>query len=225
MKLKRTPENVMVVVRAIVPLIVIIGLFTILINLGMSKISEIRAQIDESKKEQAVLTEKLEMLRTIAVTGVEDSNVAINGLPDTSPSLLAMAQLKTLAAGSNVVLRSLKSVSSTETEDLNSIETGFGVIGGKMEIENFLKQVNTFAPISFLSSVKLAQSGDAYLGNVSVITYWAPLPTKLPATIGEFKDLTPEDRETLSDLSSLNQPTFLNLPPADLKGRDDPFGQ
>lgn len=225
MQLKKIPENILVVIRAIVPLIIIIVLFTLLSQLGLSKIAQIRMQVADARQDQSVLTEKLEMLRSISVTGVEDSNVAVNGLPDTSPSLVAMSQLKTLAASNGVVLRALKSTASPDTTDINSVGIDFSVLGGKTNIESFLASINTFAPISTLDTVKLSQSGDSFLGSVTVKTYWAPLPTKLPSTIEEFQDLTPEDKNTLSALSQLTQPTFLNLPPATTGGRDDPFAQ
>lgn len=223
MKLKKIPENILVVIRAVFPLVAIIVLFVILSELGLSKISQIRTQIASRRHEQAVLTEKLDMLRIVAVTGVEDSNIAVNSLPDSSPSLVAMSQLKTLAAGSGVVLRSLKSISSVESADINIVDIDFSLIGGKANIKSFLSNVNTFAPISYLDAVKISQSGDSFLGTVSVKSFWAPLPTKLPTTIEEFQDLTVEDKEILSQLSQLTQPTFLSLPPAEAAGRNDPF--
>ncbi len=222
--MKKIPENVLIIIKSIVPLVIIVVLFVILANLGFGKIAEIRAQIGTARHDQGVLTEKLDLLRTVAVTGVEDANVATNSLPDTSPALAAMSQLKTLAANSNLVLRSLKATgSSGGVEDVSSIQISFNIVGAKSDIENFLTNISTFAPITRLDTVKISEAGGTSQGDIAVKSFWAPLPTKLPATIEEFQDLTPEDRQTLSSLSTLTPPALMSLPPPSGEVKQDPF--
>lgn len=223
--MKKIPENIMVIIRAVVPLAVIIVLFIALTQIGIGKISQVRSQISEARHNQAVLTEKLDLLRTVAVTGVQDSNTAVASLPDTSPTLSAMSQLKTLAADSNVVLRSLKSTGSNETFDLNNVQISFNIVGTKDAIENFLTGIKTFAPITILDTVKVSQSGDSFLGNIGVRSYWAALPTKLPSSIEQFNDLTADDKLVLSNLDNLTKPAFLTLPPPSGESKQDPFVQ
>jgi Tfp pilus assembly protein PilO len=223
--MKKIPENVIVVAKAVAPLLAIIILFIILAQVGFGKISEIRSQIATARKDQAVLTEKLDLLRTVAATGVEDSNIAVNSLPEGSPSLAAMAQIKTLAANSNLILRSMKSTGVVElaTTDLNNVQISFNVLGSKSDMEIFLKSIKSFAPISTIDSIKIAQSGEGFLANVTVKSFWAPLPTKLPSSIEQFTDLTPEEKQILADLSNLTQPTFVALPPPGNEFKSDPF--
>ncbi len=214
----------MIVIRAVVPLLVIIVLFVFLGKIGFGKISEIRSQIASARHDQAVLTEKLDILRTVAVNGVQDSNIATNSLPDSNPTLLAMSQLKTLAAGSGLLLRSLKSSSVvTSEQQLNSVLLEFNITGTKSGIETFLSDIRTFSPISVLDSAKVTQSGDILMATITVRSFWAPFPSKLPSTIEEFSDLTPDEKETLANLSALTQPSFVTLPPPSESVKQDPF--
>lgn len=223
--MKKIPENVLVIVKAVLPLIVIITLFIILAKIGFGKITEIRGQITEARKDQAVLTEKLDLLRTVAVTGAEDSNIAVNSLPDGSPSLAAIAQIKTLAANSNLILRSVKSTAAigSSTNDLNDVQITFDVLGSKADIENFLVAIDKFAPISLLHSVKITQTTGVFTADVTVKSFWASLPTKLPSSVEQFTELTVEEKQILADLTNLAQPVFIALPPPGSEFKLDPF--
>lgn len=217
----------MVVIRAFLPLVFIIILFVSLTQIGFAKISEIRSKITTAKHDKAVLTEKLDLLRTVASTGVQDSNVVTNALPDSAPALAVMSQLKKLAAESNLVLKALKSSGgATETEaDFYTMQLSFNLLGSKSDIAGFVGQLPSLAPITSLESVKISQAGAGFISTVTIKSFWAPFPEKLPSSIEEFKDLTPEDKTLLSELSNLKQPSYISLPPPNLEGTDDPFAK
>lgn len=222
--MKKIPENVSAVIKAILPLVVILTLFVILGQIGFAKISDIREKISAADHDQLILTQKLDMLKTVSQTGVHDANVVTNTLPDNNPSLVVVSQLKNI--GGNLQIDSIKSAAGpSEANDLNTVQISFTVRGDRDGIESFLNSINTFAPLSILNKVKLAQSGGNFSADVTVISYWSPLPTKLPDTIEDFGDITAEDKQTLANISALAQPQFVSLPPADSNGKTDPFSQ
>jgi Tfp pilus assembly protein PilO len=222
--MKKIPENILIVIKSFIPLFVIIILFIILSQVGIGKINEVRSQISSARQEQGVLTQKLDILRTVSVNGAENANVVTNALPDSTPSLAAMSQLKRIAAENNLVLRAVKSGSSNESNpDFNSVSITFNLIGNKNDITSFVNAITTYAPISIVDSVKMSQSGTGFIGNVTIKSFWAPFPAKLPATIEQFNDLNADDKQVLSDLSGLAQPVYLALPPASSEGKTNPF--
>lgn len=224
--MKSIPENVSQIIKALLPLFVVIILFLFLGRIGFTKITEIRSEIANAQSDQAVLTEKLELLRTISVTGVHDSNTATNALPDANPSLLVIYQLRNLAANDGLVLTGIRSkINQSDGSDLNSISVSFNIAGEKTKVEPFLLKVATIAPVSLLSKIKVSEAGGIVSGDVTVQSFWSALPTQLPATIEGFQELTEADKQTLSVVDSLTQPTFMELPPAESSGKPNPFVQ
>lgn len=221
--MKKIPENISLIIKAIVPLVLIVILFFFLANIGFTKISQVQEEISQTKKDQSVLIDKLTLLRTVSNTGAQDSDTTLNSLPDSSPALLVVSQLRNLAASSGLILSSIKSGADQSSEDLKTITVGFKISGPKPIVESFLSNIKTIAPITILNKVKISELNGVYSGEVVVNSFWSPLPTQLPATIDGFADLTEEDKQMLLLANSLVQPTFLNLPPAGVSGRADPF--
>lgn len=222
--MKKVPENVLLVIKAIIPLSVIILLFIVMAQIGLGKIGQIRGEISQARQDKAILAEKLDLLRAVAATGVIDSNIVTNSLPESNPSLITMSQLKNLAASNNLILKSLKSASNTTADsDINTVSVGFTILGEKSAMEKFLTDLKSFAPITVLDSVKITPQGTNYLGAIIVKTYWAPLPTQLPTNVEGFQELSEQEKAVLSQLSTLVQPQFITLPPPAADSLLDPF--
>jgi len=224
----KIPENIQIIIKSIVPLVIIVILFVILGQIGFGKISAIRTQISGAESDQSVLTQKLNLLRTVSVSGAQNSNIATNSLPDSNASLSVISQLKTLAVNSGLIVTSIKSGTvDSDTDNINDMDIDIGVTGNSInQIESFLSGISTFAPITTLDSVKLSGSTGLISGDIFAKSYWSPFPTELPATIEEFSDLTPQDKQTLQNLSNLTQPIFLSLPPANTTNvKANPFSQ
>lgn len=219
----KIPENVSIIIKAIIPLIVVVVLFFFLGGIGFTKISEVQGQISKAKSDQLMLTQKLDLLRTVSVDGVKDSNVVTNSLPDSSPALLVTSQLRNLAAGSGLILSSIKSQIDLGDTDLKSVTVSFNISGEKSVVQSFLSNISTIAPITILNKVKIVELNGVYSGEIVVNSFWSDLPTQLPVAIDEFQDLTEVDKQMLTIVSGLTQPIFINLPPADGSGKENPF--
>jgi hypothetical protein len=224
--MKKIPENVVIILKAVLPFIAIVVLFVILGRIGVDKISETRQKITDVQSEQLALIQKLEMLRTVTAGGMADANFVISALPDSNPSLLVISQLRSLADKDGVSLKSIKSINTGgEGTEYNSVQINFLVLGNKESISLFLNDIKSIAPICTLASARMTELDSNFVSNVTVKTFWAPLPTRLPASIFEYEDLSADEKQILSNISALSQPKFVSLPPASAGGRNNPFGQ
>src|SRR5258706_1411433 len=223
----KIPENILIVAKAVLPLIFIIGLFVIVGQFGFSKIKEIRNQITTANSVQAVLSQKSDILGNIAVSGTAFSNAAVSALPSTNPALSVTSQIKILASSLGLLVSEVKAGSPTNDPlGFSSVTVSFNVIGPRPQIEIFLKGIGLFAPITNVDRIKISEStpGSA-LGSITVRSFFAPFPTKIPGTTDAITDLTPEEQTMLKSISTLTQPLFSQIPAASGSGIIDPFGQ
>jgi Tfp pilus assembly protein PilO len=221
---KNIPENIKLMLRSTLPLFVVIILFVMVAKFGFGKISGLRQEIARSQKDSVILSQKLDLLRTVAETVSTGSQVAIVTLPATNPSLTVSSQLKNLAFQNSVVITNLKSGSEVQDPSgLSRVNVSFDVIGGRTQIIGFIKSIEKIAPITMVDKIKLTESSAETRANVSVKSFWAPLPTKLPALTDQISDLTPDELNTLNEISKFIQPTFTEVPASETEGKADPF--
>jgi Tfp pilus assembly protein PilO len=176
------------------------------------------------QKDQAVLTEKLDLLRSVAQTVSVGSAAALTALPSSNPSLAVTTQVKVLASTSGLALSNIKSSGEAEdTSGLPRVDVTFEVEGARPQVIAFLKSVENIAPIALIDKVKISESTAATRANVTLRSFWAALPKALPPITQPIVDLTSAERKTLTDVSALTQPLFVELPAAGSSGKSDPF--
>lgn len=220
----KIPENILTVLKTFLPLVVIIILFVTIGQFGFGKISDIRSQIETAKSDQKILTQKLDILRKIESTGEQSSNLVVAALPESNPSLLVVSQIKLLAGKNGLTVGSLKASSpAVGATGLSSVNISFNIAGSRPQIESFIKGVSTFAPITVVDRIKINESAPgSSLAAITLKSFWAPFPTKVPAVSQAISDFTPAEQQTLQDLRSLTQPMFSQVP-AGQGGKSDPF--
>lgn len=219
-------ENVIVFLKSILPLFVVLILFVLVGQFGFGKISDLRDQIGAAEISQGVLTQKLDILRNISVSGATQSNLATAALPDSNPLLSVMSQIKILSGSSGLSLTDLKAGSpSIDPSGLSSVTVSFNVAGSKDQIETFIKSIGSIAPLSVVEKVTIVQlDPSAAQGTINIKSFWAPFPTKVPAITQAISDLTPAEQQIMQSISNLKQPTFSSLQPAQ-GGKSNPFSQ
>lgn len=219
----KIPENIKTIGRSTLPLAVIIILFIAVGKFGFSRISELRGRIAQAQRDQTVLTQKLNILKSISETVTSGSPMALTALPSTNPSLITTSQLKSLASIQEVVISGIKG--SGEVKDnsgLSRVNISFEATGGRAQIIAFLKSIGTIAPITLVDKVKITEAGGAVRADVSVKSFWAALPTKLPTLTEPITDLTANETETLTAVTGLTQPSLIEIPVSE-GGKADPF--
>lgn len=222
--MEKIPDNVMTILKAILPFFVVVALFVIIGNFGFGKISEVRDRIASALADKQVLTQKLDILKNIEVNGEKFSNIAVSALPDTNPSLAVISQVKILSGKVGLTISEIKAGSpGTNTSGLSFVNVSFKVMGQREQIESFITDISSVAPITIVDKIKLSESTPGVsMASVSVKSFWAPFPTKIPAVDKAISDLTPQEQKTLQSLNSLTQPIFTTIP-AGVGGKSDPF--
>lgn len=205
-------ENDKQVLKSTLPLFVVVLLFIFAGKFAVSEIQKINNQIKETKKTQSVLSQKLNTLRSVSQLSVSGTNAAITALPKSNPSLQVVSQMKSLASSNLLLIQDMRSSASDKSSSqVPYVTTSFNLVGSKDAISAFIKGVDTIAPISFVDKVSLTQDGGAFAANISVKTYYAPLPSTIPTITQTVTDLTASEKELLNQIGRLSQPA-LNLP-------------
>ena len=222
--MQKIPENVMSVIKVILPLLAILLLFVIVGKFGFGKIANIRTQISAAQTEQKVLSQKLNILTNVAATGEQFSNIAVSALPDSNPSLAVVSQLKILAGTDGLLISEVKSGSpANDNTGLSAVSVSFNVIGSRIQIESFINKISSIAPITIVDKIKINESSPgSSVANIVVKSFWAPFPTQIPPVSQAIADLTPDEQQTMQELSDLKQPIFSQIPAAQ-GGKSDPF--
>jgi Tfp pilus assembly protein PilO len=217
-------ENVIMVIKAVVPLFIVVILFAVVGQFGFGKIAGIRDQISTAQSDQKILSQKLDILKNIQSTGAQSSNLVATALPDGSPALSVISQIKILAGSAGVTLSEVKAgASAVDTTGLSAVSITFNVAGSRSQVESFVNMISSFAPVSVVEKIKISESAPGTaLANVSIKSFWAPFPTKVPAITTAITDLTAAEKQTLQGLSSLTQPVFVAVQ-AGAGGKADPF--
>lgn len=223
--MEKIPENQIIMLKAFLPFLVIIFLFFIVGQFGFGKISDIQTQIQTAQTQANILNQKIQTLNNISQNGAKLSNVASNAMPDSNPDLAVIGQLQLLASTSGLGITQLKAGSpGVDASGLSDVEITFDLSGPWPGIESFLKGISTIAPITLIDKIKISeQSVNSSNDIISVKSFWAPYPKKVPAVTEAIQGLTPSEQQILQTVSALTQPASINLPAVSNGGRSDPF--
>lgn len=198
-------------------------LFSLVMKIGVTKISEQRKTISESTATQGVLQQKESFLREVETEVSDFVDASANAIPEKNPALTMIAQLKNLAVVQGLTLTSFKVGSDSLTSGVSSVEVTFGVDGTTTNVLSFIQALSTAAPISSIEKAKVNTVGGIASANVSLKVYFAEYPTKLPALTEPISTLSAEERTLLDTLSALTLPSFTKLNPQEPGIRGNPF--
>ena len=198
-------------------------LFVFVLRIGVSKISQQRKNIGEETGTQRILQQKESLLREVEsdVSGFVDASS--NAVPEKSPALAMVSQLKNLALVQGLVLTSFKIGSESQSPGTSYVELTFGVDGTTPNVLGFMQSLTTVAPVSTVEKAKINTSVGVVSANVSLRVYFAPFPTKLPPLTEPLTQLNDEEKSLLDTLSSLSLPAFVKLAPQEPGARANPF--
>ena len=222
--LKSLPENVRQAVAAGTPLLIVIILFVIVGKFGVSQVLGLRSKIVSAQKTEKILTQKLDLLKTLSGDAVSKANAATSALPDANPSLTMISQLKAVAVANGVVMSDIKAAGGvTNSTDVNQANISFSLDGTRDQIFSFLTAVADISPITLVNSVKETETGGSVKADVSVKSFWAAFPKTIPSITEPIADFTAAEKGILAKVAGLTQPTFTEvLPSTDIN--PNPFG-
>jgi len=224
--MQNIPENIKLIINSTLPLIVVIFLFLVAGPFGISKVTDLQSQIDLAQKNKTVLSQKLSLLQSVSGTVSQDSGTSLSALPDTNPSLIVVSEVKTIGSQDGVLVSGIKGGSEIDDPSGTShVGISFNVAGERSQIITFLKDIANIAPITLVDKVKITGNNGSNIADVSINSYWSAFPKVLPTLTTPINDLTASEKNTLTKIGSLTQPTFLVIPPTEGAGKANPFGQ
>lgn len=216
-----------VILEAVGPLVIIVFLSIFVGRFAIGKILEVRDNIVTSQRNQAVLKQKLDVLTIVSSSIGSSPNIVVGALPDKNPSLMTLSQLKLLSSQNSILVSDLKTSAATkDASGLSRVDITFDLQGSRPQIFSFVKSIGKIAPITHLAKFRLSESEGVAQANIVVSSYFAPLPTKLPAVNSQIQDLTTSDKTLITQVSQLTQPQFVEIPATGATGENtNPFGQ
>ena len=223
---KNLPESVRQTITAGFPLFLVIIFFIFVGKYGISKVTDIRSQIESAQSSEMVLTQKLSVLQTVSSMAESGARASSLAVPATNPSLIVVSQLRNLAAGNGVILSAIKSTTGASTASgLNQAIISFTVDGARPQVFSFLSGIDKIAPISLVDKIRITESGGGLRADIGVKSFWAEFPKTIPSVTTPISDLTPAEKETLTKILGLIQPSFTEVTAAQGEANPNPFGQ
>ncbi len=213
-----------IILKTALPLIGTILVFVMILKFGLGKVSEVRLKVNEARKVQTALTQKLNLLEQTSDDILSSSNDSLLALPESNPSLAVISQLKRLSSERGMFITNIKT--SGEISDktgLKRVDVTFDIEGSRPLIIEFLQSIEKIAPISAVEKIKVNEAGGLTRGNIIVKSFWEELPKKLPSLAEIINELTADEKLTLSQISALIKPAFIEVLPSTSSGRSDPF--
>lgn len=214
------------IIKTIGPLLVVIIIFIFAGKLIIVQITNVMKKISDENKIKSVLTEKLKTLTSFSMSSSGFADIALAAMPKSNPSLPVMYQLKILSSKYQLVLSNLKASVDENITNIMSLNSSFEVTGAKEQVFLFIRAINTIAPMTFVQKVDFNESVGVYKATIATKTYFAPLPTKVPAVTQAITDLSSTEKALLSQIASLSRLIVSGIgSPTPSSVNPNPFGQ
>ena len=211
----------------LVPL-VLIGLLLItsvaVAKNGITKISGQLKQLNSEKRTENTLTEKAGVLQQMEGVVLDNADKTVIALPSENPSIMMLVQLNSLAEKHELVFTK-REVTKTNIriEGLQGVLISFAMQGDMEKIINFIKDVNSIAPLSNFTEVRISEKQGLYVADVGLNVFYSQFPEKIPSLNQPVTQLSNQEQIYLEKLSNLTPPAFIELPPTEPSVREDPF--
>lgn len=205
--------NIKLIGAPILMLIGLIALFVLASTFIVSRINALFGEYDTQKQEMVTLNEKLSSLQASSATISGFAQSLAFALPDKNTSLMIVSQLKTLASENTLTMQNIKVGSELKDGQISHVDVSFDIEGQSSTIFSFLNQTKTIAPINKLTRFRLSTTESGSRANITLSSYWAAFPTKIPAVSDPLVKITAEEERTLQVLGALRKPAFGELTP------------
>lgn len=196
-------------------------------RIGLTQIGELRRKLETSKKNENILSSKLDVLSQTQASVQSDTNSAVSYLPGENPALLVIYQLRSLASGRGLLVSNV----TVGAEAKDSL-TGFMSVGISFDIAGTLDSVLGFAnylkgvsPNLSIEKIDLNFAGGAPQASINARSRWSAFPTKIPALIDPVSSLTSAEKDILSRVTGLLPPPFVSLTATSPKENLNPFAE
>lgn len=218
------PASINTILVPLLLLLALIILSVFALNIGLSRLSLQSGQLSEASKDENILTTKEGLLREVQTSVLSQADLTVSAVPPKNPVLAVISQLKNLSLAAGITLSNLKAGSgSKEQGGLSTVEISFDAEGTFGAVLSFIRTISSFSPLTTVEKVSLTQTAGAARATISLRSFWAPFPEKIPSITEPISDLSNEEKKTLSKIQSLTPAPYTVVSPAGPGQRGDPF--
>ena len=215
--------NTKVLVGPLALLVVLLLLFVFALRIGIGQIISLSRKVAESKVEEQVLTEKLEILKTSEDSALPLADLSLVAIPAENPALIVISQLKNLAGEKGVGVSNIEAKETAAFASIFHADIEVTVDGEIGPLFDFLKGLGSISPLLTLDQVIIRQESGITKVQALIFGNFAPLPTTLPSITSPLDELTAEEKDILAKISSYSQPVFSEVTPSGPFERVDLF--
>ena len=204
-------------------ILVVLVLFYFGITQSLDRIKDKRRELTVARRDETTLEQKQEVLSDLSGEITSFVNVSSAAVPEKNASLIMISQIKSLAAQRLLLISDISIGGSAQDGVLSKSSIQFDVEGDFTQVTSFVRDIANSAPLSRIDSVEIRQGGDTVRATVSLSTYGAAFPEKLPPINEPLSDLTDKEREVLGILTELQAPPFSEVTPQEPIQNENPF--
>ncbi len=218
------PASINTIVAPLFLLLALIILSALALKVGLSRLSLQSDQLSETSKDENVLKTKEGLLREVQTSVLSQADLTVSAVPPKNPVLAVVSQLKNLSLAGGITLSNMKAGSgSKEQGGLSTVEISFDAEGTFASVLAFIRAISSFSPLTTVEKVSLTQTAGAARATISLRSFWAAFPEKIPSLTEPISALSEEEKKTLSKIQSLIPVPFTQVSPTGPAQRSDPF--
>lgn len=202
---------------------VLLSLFFIVIYFGFNKIKEVTTKINESKRTETILTQKIASLEALPEVLAGDVTFLDIALPSKGTALYSLSQIRQQITAFNLTLFNVKTKDQDKGKDPLMTSVFFDVEGQEDDIYKFTESLGKVLPIMTVSKMTMDKSGAVAKASFTVDVYTSPLPQKIESISTSVPELTAEDISIIKEIASYKLPPFIEPTVSEPSERTDPF--
>src|SRR5258708_7664018 len=196
-------------------LLVIFALGFISGKIILDNISRLNGELSNNTTSENMLQTKLSSLQKINDVVSSESQAAIIALPGTNSVISTLSEIQTQAVLFGLTINNIRSSDlqlAGQTNTAVETDIDFNADGSFTNIASFIKAIKNSAPINRFDTLRISTQSlsgvNLYRLNATLATYWAPLPTTIPAITEPLVQLSGDDQKFLNQISVLVPAAF-----------------
>lgn len=216
--------NLRVLIIPSLLIVILVVLSAVVFKNGFERISGQMDSLEESKKIENILEDKVEVLRRIEGVVLNQADISALAIPENNPGVLMLSQVSQKAESSGLIVSDGKTVGSPKAQDdMSTMNLLITLEGELKETVTLAKEISGLAPLSTINIVRFTKESGALAMELDLSVYWGDFPTLLPPLTEPIKTLSQNEAVMIADLGILKKPVLVELEASSPTTREDPF--
>lgn len=205
-------------------LIFVIILFIGSLKFGLGQINSVKSKIDESKKNEKLLINKIDVLKNVTTKFPENISFIDLALPSKGIAIYGMSQVKNQADLLGLIVTNLRTGNPVDEKNgISRVSISFDVQGDEQLIYEYLNKFPKLLPLMKVDKLSISNIDGISNASVTLSAFSGDFPEKIPSLQSPVKDLTDSESEVLYELSNYIGPEFMVTEASSDNFKEDPF--